>query len=144
MHKRDEETWRLFMGSAQKILQIVDERLKQQQLPPLAWYDVLLELHKAPHGRLRFKTIGERILLSNSNVTRLIARLEAKGYVRRERSREDGRGVYASITPAGEQLLAAMWPTYKSAVEELFAAKLTQHDRKAFYQVLQKLARDLF
>ncbi len=139
----EEETWILFIHSSQQILQRIDARLKQQQVLPLAWYDVLLELQKSPEGKLRFKNIGERVLLSSSNIKRLIDRLEASKYVTRELCREDARGVYAVITPEGKKRLEQTWPVYKACIEELFTATFNKQDMEALNTLLQKLRRNL-
>lgn len=139
MNTIEEETWILFIHNSQKILQSIDAHLKQHHLLPLAWYDVLLELQKAPEGKLRFKSIGERVLLSSSNIKRLVDRLEARKYVKREVCTEDARGVYAVITPEGKKRLEETWPLYKSCIEELFVSKFNQQDIQSFNALLQKL-----
>ena len=127
------------MYHSQAILKQIDERLKAQGLRPLAWYDVLLELHKSPRGQLRCKAICERILLSKSNVSRLIDRLEVEELVARQPSDDDGRGICAKITPKGEQLLQETWPVYKRGVHDLFTSKLTPEELATLKGLLEKL-----
>lgn len=47
------------------------------------------------------KSIGERIFLDSSTLTPLLKRLEAKGWVKRERDFVDQRQVNISLTPEG-------------------------------------------
>ncbi|ADY55703.1 transcriptional regulator, MarR family [Syntrophobotulus glycolicus DSM 8271] len=50
------------------------------------------------------KELGRRLYLDSGTLTPLLKRLEGKGLVRRERSREDERAVKITITEAGEKL----------------------------------------
>jgi len=52
-------------------------------------------------------TVGEicqRLYLDNGTLTPLLKKMESKGYVRRERSKEDERVVTVHLTDAGRQL----------------------------------------
>ncbi len=95
------------MRAQQLLLGHVEAELKRNGLPPLVWYDVLLELQRQPDGRLRLAEIGKQVLLSKYNVTRLVDRLENKGLVEREPCEDDARGAYAAITEDGRALLPA-------------------------------------
>ena len=52
------------------------------------------------------KDLGKRLYLDSATLTPLLKRLEARGYVRRERSREDERSVIISLTDEGRELRA--------------------------------------
>lgn len=56
------------------------------------------------YKRIGVKELGSRLYLDSGTLTPLLKRLEAKGFVRRERSSEDERAVNISITEAGETL----------------------------------------
>ena len=79
----------------------VERDLKQAGLPPLAWYDALLELHRARPEGLRPGDLEKEMLLPQYNVSRLVDRLEAAGYVVRRRIPRDGRGQVLQITEPG-------------------------------------------
>lgn len=117
--------WATLIRAQQHLRDQVEFDLKQAGLPPLSWYDVLLELKRAPEGRLRLNEIGAHILLEKSNVTRLIDRLEKEGLLNREHCKDDKRGAFAVITEQGRALQKRMWPIYAKAIETHFAAKLT-------------------
>src|SRR5882724_6408630 len=51
------------------------------------------------------QTLAERLALKHHSVVELIDRLEAHGYVRRSRSRDDRRRVLVTLLPRGEKLL---------------------------------------
>ena len=50
------------------------------------------------------KGLSEKLFLEPSTMTPMLKRLEAMGYVRRERDSEDERSVRISLTDAGRQL----------------------------------------
>lgn len=125
---------------AQNAIQASVERaLKVEGLPPLSWYDVLLELTRLDDGRLRPFEIEERTLLAQYNLSRLLDRLEHADLVRREAFDEDGRGRWVVITAKGRETQARMWQVYASALCESVASKLddTQADRLS--ELLAKL-----
>jgi DNA-binding MarR family transcriptional regulator len=59
------------------------------------------------HDHIITKELAQRINLSESTVIGIVDRLEAKQYVFRERSTQDRRKVYVSLTKAGRGILEA-------------------------------------
>ena len=54
--------------------------------------------------QINVKTLGEKLYLDSGTLTPLLKKLEAKGYVKRERSLQDERNLNVSITEEGERL----------------------------------------
>lgn len=94
----------------------------------LQQYNVLRILRGAHPDPLPTLEIGERMIERTPGVTRLLDRLEAKGWVARERCPEDRRVVHCRITDAGLALLAGMDDEVdaadRRAVGDLDAAEL--------------------
>ena len=65
-------------------------------------YLVLLALWE--EGRATVGRLGERLQLDSGTLSPLLKRLEANGFIRRERSRADERLVEITLTPAGRRL----------------------------------------
>jgi len=133
------DAWARLQRASGAVLARVENRLKAEGFPPLAWYDVLLELRRAEGRALRPVDIEKRMLLAQYNVSRLIDRLVAAGYVDKRKSPEDGRGVVIGLLPEGEALLKTMWPKYRAAVEIEFAAHLDAGDAEALWRILGKV-----
>ena len=53
---------------------------------------------------INVKELGKRLYLDSGTLTPLLKALEEKGYVRRQRSKEDERVLLVEITEAGEAL----------------------------------------
>ncbi len=74
----------------------------------LQQYNVLRILRGAGDSGLPTLEIGSRMIEESPGITRLIDRLEAKGWVRRERCPNDRRQVLCWITPAGLAVLDSL------------------------------------
>lgn len=133
------KAWARLMRAQQAVLGRVEADLKAAGLPPLGWYDVLLELARTDDGRLRQFEIGERVLLSKFNVSRLLDRLEAEGLVKRQSCKEDRRGADVVITRAGRELQKKMWPVYEGAIAQHFARRYTDKEAEQLGELLRRL-----
>jgi DNA-binding MarR family transcriptional regulator len=60
-----------------------------------------------PEG-LPCREIGERMITHDPDITRLLNRLEDRGFVERTRARDDRRVIYGKITADGLKLLREM------------------------------------
>jgi DNA-binding MarR family transcriptional regulator len=122
-----------------RLLEAAEKSLKDSGLPPLAWYDVLLELHRARGKGLRQYEIGEKVLLTKHNLSRLLDRLEAERLVERHACAEDGRGNVLRITADGAAALKDIWPVYGHSIQENFDARLDAKDLAELVRILAKL-----
>lgn len=131
--------WARLLRTSQNLLADVEAGLKAADLPPLVWYDALLELRGEKEG-LRPYQLQERMLLTQYNISRLLDRLAAAGYVDRAPCPEDGRGQVVHIAPAGKTLLKRMWPVYRTLIVEHFSGRLSDKDCRDLARILDKLA----
>jgi DNA-binding MarR family transcriptional regulator len=131
--------WARLLKASARLLDAVEGDLKAAGLPPLAWYDALLELHRAGHHGLRPGDLQKEMLLPQYNVSRLIDRLEEAGYAARHPHPEDGRGQVLEITEEGRALIRKMWRVYRKTIAENFAAKLGKGDAGKLAALLKPL-----
>ena len=120
--------WALFLAVHAVLLEEIERRLADAGLPSLAWYDVLWSLERAGDRRLRMSDLADVTVISRSNLTRLVDRLESAGLVERERAEEDRRGAFAVLTTQGRAMRKKMWPVYSAAITELFEQHLGERD----------------
>jgi DNA-binding MarR family transcriptional regulator len=71
-------------------------------------YNALRILRGAGPEGLPCREIGERMITRDPDVTRLLDRLEDRGFVQRTRARDDRRVIYGKIAAAGLKLLREM------------------------------------
>ena len=131
--------WPLFLTAHAVLVERIESRLAQAGLPPLAWYDVLWGLERAPDQRLRMSDLANKVVLSRSNLTRLVDRLEDAGLVERERSEEDRRGAYAVLTESGQAVRRSMWPVYAQGIRDLFESQLPDDEATIMGAMLRRL-----
>lgn len=131
--------WTRLVRARDRVLGGIEAELKAAGFPPLAWYDVLLELRRAAPAGLRPFQLEARMLLPQYGVSRLADRIEAAGYLRRTPAPEDGRGQVLRISPAGRRLLARMWPAYAAAIERHLGARLPEAEAAALAGLLERL-----
>lgn len=80
---------------------------------------ILVALDGSPGGRLRRVELADRLGMSQSSVTRLLAPLERIGVVRRVRDERDRRAAFAELTDAGRRLTGDAVATARSAAEDV-------------------------
>lgn len=137
-----ESAWVYLVRAGEAVVGQVEAELKEKGHPPLAWYDVALELSRS--GRetgIRQNELERLLLFRQYNLSRLIDRLEAAKYVERRQCPEDGRGQVISITTAGRRFQKQMWPIYRAAITRHFASKLTSKEAAELGRLLQKLVK---
>jgi len=123
-----------------KVTQRIEQRLLKAKQIPSHWYDVLVTLEKAPDQRLRLSELADNLVTSRSNLTRLVDRLEAEGYLRRETCPGDQRGCYAVLTEAGAAARLKAWPIVSRGMVELFADLVTTEEATMMAEALGRVA----
>jgi len=117
--------WARLIRAQRLALGAAEQALKSAGLPPLAWYDALIELERAGNDGLRAFELERAMLLEQYNLSRLLDRLEKAGYVERRVCADDRRGQVLAITPAGKTIRRRMWPVYGAAIEDAFGRHLS-------------------
>jgi DNA-binding MarR family transcriptional regulator len=130
--------WRAVLNAHASTVALVEEALTNAGLPPLAWYDVLWAVRRAPGRQVRMAELADGLTLSRGGVTKLVDRLASEGLLRRERAEDDGRGYYAVLTDGGEKMLRRMWPVYARVLRETFVDPLSEDEAGAIAAGLQR------
>jgi DNA-binding MarR family transcriptional regulator len=134
------DAWTRLMRAQRKALSGVEADMKAAGFPPLAWYDVLLELKKAGDAGLRPVELEDRLLLEQHNVSRLVDRLAAAGHVLRRPCLSDRRGHMLALTESGRSLLREMWPAYREAIQRHVGSRIgCDDDAKQLATLLDRL-----
>ena len=123
----DEElaAWRAFLRAHSTMLRRISRDLDEADLPPLTWYDVLAALRDAPERQLRQVELAERVLLSNSGLSRLIDRIEKRrAGAADEPATRTGAASTSSSPTTGREMLERMWPVYARGIAEDFLPAL--------------------
>lgn len=121
----------------------VHERLERSLLPwslSLAKLRALQQLAESPGG-MPLGQLAERLCCVKSNVTQLVQRLEADGFVRRETDPADRRCVRAVITEKGRQSFERARGARDAAEREVLD-RLAPDDRERLVRLLGRLTAE--
>lgn len=135
------QTWIYFVRAYGSAMSDIEQALIDNDLPPLSWYDVLLELEKAGNNGLRQFELERALLLKQYSVSRLVEKIEENQYLRRETSKEDKRGKRLIITDKGKILRQQMWQVYGPKIDNIIGQKLTQSQCKELSALLVNVLR---
>lgn len=89
-------------------------------------------------GGLPFGEIGEKMMVTVSNLTGIVDRLEDKGLVARERDPRDRRVVRVTLTEKGAKLHKNAIPLFEKSIAELFSS-LSGEQQKELSHLLRNL-----
>jgi DNA-binding MarR family transcriptional regulator len=123
----EQRAWRAFVESSKVLFDALDRQLQRDADMPHAYYEILVRLSEADGRTLRMSELADRTRSSRSRLSHAIARLEERGWVRREDCPTDRRGQLARLTDAGFEVLANAAPGHVEAVRvNLIEALTTQ------------------
>lgn len=108
----------------------------------LQQYNVLRIVRGAGPDGLPTLAIGERMIERTPGVTRLIDRMERKGWVERSRCTEDRRRVWCKITESGLQLLDRLQPAVNDS-DDIFMEVLGDDELRTLIDCLDRMRAHL-
>ena len=109
--------------------------LEKQGLTPPQFY-VLATIGYA--GGLPFGEIGAKMMVTVSNLTGIVDRLEEKKLVLRKRDDRDRRVVHVVLTEKGAKLYKSTIPLFEKSISAIFAA-IDKAQQKELSALLRKL-----
>lgn len=92
-------------------------------------------------GGLPFGEIGHKLMVTVSNLTGIVDRLEEKKLVVRKRDDNDRRVVHVVLTDKGTKLYKTTIPLFERSVAEVFAM-LSRPEQKEIAALLRKLNQE--
>jgi DNA-binding MarR family transcriptional regulator len=106
--------WHELMSRYHRVSCVLDRALQSAHGVSGSEFAVLEKLAEArPECSLKMHDLGEHVHVTQSALSRLVARLEADGLVERVMCTDDRRSVFARLTPAGRELYQAARPTQR-------------------------------
>ena len=91
-------------------------------------------------GGLPFSDIGKKMMVTVSNLTGIVDRLEGKGLVVRERDARDRRVVHVTLREKGSKLYRSTIPFFEKSVAQILSP-LSKSEQKELASLLRKLIR---
>jgi DNA-binding MarR family transcriptional regulator len=112
----EQRAWRAYLESQKILFDELDRQLQRDAGIPHAYFEVLVRLSEAPERSLRMSQLADVTLSSRSRLSHAVARLEERGWVRRENCETDRRGQVATLTDAGLAVLQSAAPGHVESV----------------------------
>jgi DNA-binding MarR family transcriptional regulator len=117
----------------------LQDALAQADYPPLPWYEVLVTVARAPEQRMKMGDLAEVLVITRGGLTKLVDRLVKAGLLERTFCETDRRVSYATLMPAGLELLTEMRPVVLAELEVAFTANLSLDEAKALSATLERV-----
>ena len=120
-----QQAWRRFIEVLVKLPAALEAQLQRDAGLTHMGYLVLSTLSEREDRRLPMSRLAKKAYASLSRLSHVVARLEANGWIRRERDPEDGRVQIAVLTDEGLAKVVESAPGHAEAVQELVFDRLS-------------------
>jgi DNA-binding MarR family transcriptional regulator len=120
-----QRAWRKFTAVFTMLPAALDAQLQRDAEITHFGYWVLAVLSESPDHALRMSDLAARSNASLSRVSHVVARLEERGWVRRQPSEDDRRSNLAELTESGLDKIVATAPGHVETVRSLVFEALT-------------------
>lgn len=112
-------SWATVAAAVGDIETMLNKWLSQTHGLGVTDFRALSLLSEAPDRELRITELAKQVGLNQSSTTRLVARIESKGFAMRDTCPDDGRGIYAVITEPGLELVRTLTEPYNERLGSL-------------------------
>jgi DNA-binding MarR family transcriptional regulator len=117
----------------------LQEALAAADFPPLPWYEVLATVAEAPDQRMKMGDLAEALVITRGGLTKLVDRLVKAGLLERTFCETDRRVSYATLLPAGVELLEEMRPIVRAELAAAFSARLSVEQAEQLREMLDSV-----
>lgn len=138
-----QRSWRALIMGTTLLLDRLDDELREEFEVSLTEYEILVRLSERPGHEMRMAQLADALAHSRSRVTHTVTRMERQGLVQRTSSSVDGRGVVATMTDKGMDLLQRAAPLHVRGVREHLVDLASDDDLEACGRVLDAVADEL-
>ena len=143
LDEAEQDSWRALMVGMTLLLDRLDDDLHRACNLSLVEYEILVRLSERQDRQMRMAALADALAHSRSRVTHTVARMERSGLVARTSSPEDGRGVVATLTDRGSELLTKIAPLHVNGVRANLVDLVSPEDFQALGRVMNAVADKL-
>ena len=141
--EEEQRTWRAYLAANQLLSDALDRQLMRDSGLPHGYYEILVRLSEAPGRALRMSELAVACQSSRSRLSHAVARLEERGWLRREVAADDRRGQVAVLTDEGFQALAEAAPGHVEEVRTYLFDPLTPAQVAQLREISEAVLRRL-
>lgn len=134
------DVWRSLMEVHAAVLSEIEVALDERHRLTVSEFDALINL---PQRGLPLRELRDRVVLSQSALSRLMDRLERRAIVTRCDVASDSRAVLMRPTESGRKLTREAARTNAEVVERVFTDRLSPGEFTMLQDVFDRLRREL-
>src|SRR3989339_9165 len=97
----------------------IENYLKPFNLNPTSFNALMIIKHQGKEDGISQIDIGKRLVVTASNMTKLLDKLNNEALIERSAQKGDRRVNLIKITKKGSDLLDQAWPGYKGTIDEI-------------------------
>jgi DNA-binding MarR family transcriptional regulator len=117
------DAWRELSSRYAAVSGALGRELDERHGLSLHEFEVLARLASDDHEQHRMQELADATQLTQSALSRLVARLELEGLVKRSMCDSDRRGIYACLADRGLERYEEALPTYRAVLADSLAGE---------------------
>ncbi len=138
-----QRAWRGWIDMTRQVLALLEKDLRSGSGLAMDDYEVLVNLSEADDRKLQMSDLGCKVVQSPSRLSQRVDRMEAAGFVRRERSPDDGRVFFVYLTDDGLAKLEVAAAHHVVAVRAALIDQMDDQEVSFLAELLPRLAAHL-
>jgi DNA-binding MarR family transcriptional regulator len=127
------------IASSTLLQRAVEANLLEQADLTQVQFEILMNLSIAGRSGIRMAQLADALIVSRSGLSYQVAQLESRGWITRQRSTDDERGVVARITPAGERIRRRVFAGHSAVVRTAFIDALEPGELATLTAALERV-----
>jgi DNA-binding MarR family transcriptional regulator len=131
------------IASSTLLQRAVERNLREQAELTQVQFEILMNLSNAGDSGIRMALLADALIVSRSGLSYQVAQLESRGWITRERSADDERGVVAHITPKGERMRQRVYAGHTDIVRSAFLDVVEPGELSTLTDALERVAARL-
>jgi DNA-binding MarR family transcriptional regulator len=138
----DEEfrAYAALIASSTLLQRAVERNLREQADLTQVQFEILMNLSIAGATGIRMAQLADALIVSRSGLSYQVAQLESRGWITRQRSTDDERGVIAHITPRGERIRQRVFAGHTDVVRRAFLDAVEPDELATLTAALERVA----
>ena len=127
------------IASSTLLQRAVERNLREQADLTQVQFEILMNLATAGDAGIRMAQLADALIVSRSGLSYQVAQLESRGWITRERSTDDERGIVARITPEGERMRQRVFAGHVDIVRSAFLDAVEPDELATLTDVLERV-----
>ncbi len=129
----------LLVEATRRVTRIIEVSLRENHDLGMAEFEAMVRLGRSPDRQMSMSDLAGQMVLTSGGVTRLVDRLNARGYVERVSCPSDRRVHWAQLTDDGVAKISTALETHLADLDDHFFSTMSQEDRTTTVAVLDRL-----